>query len=351
MSRSDLVLSLAQAGMVGDTSGLKRTVRALAEEAKAKQQHTLAERFSRLIEERDVAYSGKLERSSVPESVRGLFYQINPMRRFRDLLLPPPVEAELSELVEEYQNADLLRSYSMEPRHTMLLQGPPGTGKTSLAEALATELGLMFLVVRYDAIVGSYLGETASKLNDLLEFAASTPCLLFFDEFDAIGKERGDIHETGEIKRVVSSLLLQLDALPSYVFVVCATNHPELLDRAVWRRFELHIELPLPTKAQVQRWFRKLSRDLGAGSEMPVDKFVDTFVGASYSDLEQFTLDLKRRLVLSKEQNYQKTFDVTLKRWAQRLRVGARNKKKNGARTTDFVDLFDPDGQADSGNR
>jgi len=95
--------------------------------------------------------------------------------------------------------------------------------------------------VRYEAVVGSFLGETSSRLRRLFDFARTHPCVLFFDEFDTLGKERGDVHETGEIKRVVSSLLLQIDALPSYVVVVTATNHPELLDRAVWRRFQMRL--------------------------------------------------------------------------------------------------------------
>ena len=93
--------------------------------------------------------------------------------------------------------------------------------------------------MRYDVLIGSYLGETNTRLRKLFDYVKTQPSVLFFDEFDAIGKERGDTHETGEIKRVVSFLLMQLDQLPSYVIVVAATNHAELLDRAVWRRFQL----------------------------------------------------------------------------------------------------------------
>jgi len=96
-------------------------------------------------------------------------------------------------------------------------------------------------------MIGSYLGETAARLKRVFDYARTTPCVLFFDEFDAIGKERGDTHETGEIKRVVSSLLMQIDELPSYTIVAAATNHPELLDRAAWRRFQLRLALPRPT--------------------------------------------------------------------------------------------------------
>ena len=139
-----------------------------------------------------------------------------------------------------------MRSHSLEPRHKVLLIGPPGTGKTSLASALACELALPFLTVRYEGLVGSYLGETASRLLEIVEYVSHTPCVLFFDEFDSVGKERSDTQETGEIKRVVSSLLLNMDSLPSHCVVVCATNHPEMLDRAVWRRFELRIRIAAP---------------------------------------------------------------------------------------------------------
>src|SRR5205807_4472344 len=114
-----------------------------------------------------------------------------------------------------------------------------------------------FVVARYDGLIASYLGETSSRLKKLFDYVRTRQCVLFFDEFDTVGKERGDVHETGEIKRVVSSLLLQIDDLPSHVVVITATNHPELLDRAVWRRFQVRLHLPPPTPAQIAEWFRR----------------------------------------------------------------------------------------------
>src|SRR5258705_5103426 len=120
-----------------------------------------------------------------------------------------------------------------------------------LAEVNAERAGVSLFIVRYEELIGSYLGETATRLKRVFDYARTTPCLLFFDEFDAIGKERGDVHETGEIKRVVTSLLMQIDELPSYTIVAAATNHPELLDRAAWRRFQVRINLPLPTQKEL----------------------------------------------------------------------------------------------------
>ena len=169
-----------------------------------------------------------------------------------------------------------------------------------MAEALAAELAVPLLVVRYESVIASYLGETAVRLSRLFEQVRTRRCVLFFDEFDVVGKERGDIHETGEIKRVVSSLLLQVDALPSYVVVVTATNHPELLDRAVWRRFQIRLELPTPTHKQTEEWFRRFENRMGReDSVSPSARWRRSLKGANFSELEQFGQDIQRRYVLS----------------------------------------------------
>jgi SpoVK/Ycf46/Vps4 family AAA+-type ATPase len=156
----------------------------------------------------------------------------------------------------------VLRAAGLEPRHRILLIGPPGNGKTSLAEGVAEALLVPLLIVRYEEVIGSFLGETASRLAAVFQVARSRRCVLFFDEFDTVAKERGDEHETGEIKRVVSSLLLQVDAVPSHAVVVVASNRPELLDRAVHRRFELRLELPLPGRAARTAWFERMLSEL-----------------------------------------------------------------------------------------
>ena len=157
---------------------------------------------------------------------REFIAEIVPRRRLEDLILPDVVRRAATQLVEEQQRASVLRAHGLEPRHRVLLVGPPGTGKTSMAEAIAEAVAVQLFVVRYEAMIGSYLGETAARLKRVFDYARTTPCVLFFDEFDAIGKERGDIHETGEIKRVVTSLLMQVDDLPSYTIVIGAPITP-----------------------------------------------------------------------------------------------------------------------------
>ena len=238
--------------------------------------------------------------SDLPERVSELVHAIPAERRLSDLVLAPQVVDAVEEFIDEFSQAPLLRSHSLEPRHTVLLLGPPGNGKTSLAEALATELSLPLLSVRYDAIVDSFLGETSNRLRRLIEFATLNPCVLFFDEFEAVGKERSDAQETGEIKRVVSTLLVQMDRLPSHTLIVCATNHPELLDRAVWRRFEMKLEIGKPGPQQLMEWFEKFEESLQGPSGITPKEFADYMKGESMAAVEAFTLDVRRKVVLSR---------------------------------------------------
>jgi SpoVK/Ycf46/Vps4 family AAA+-type ATPase len=136
-------------------------------------------------------------------------------------------------------------------------------------------------------------------LDQAFEFVRTRRCVLFFDEFDSIAKERSDTHETGEIKRVVSTLLLQIDRLPSHVIVVCSTNHPELLDRAAWRRFQVRLELDAPSRAEAAQFLETLRMHLGGDLGLAPRTLADKLSGASYAELEQIALDVRRRLVLS----------------------------------------------------
>ena len=143
--------------------------------------------------------------------------------------------------------------------------------------------------------------------------------MLFFDEFDVVGKERGDVHETGEIKRVVSSLLLQIDDLPSHVAVITATNHPELLDRAVWRRFQLRLNLPAPTLSLAEEWFCRFEKRLGESLGCKPATLAKRLKGLSFPELEQFALDVQRQYVLTlPDRDVRMIVTERLKQWQDR---------------------------------
>ena len=242
MARADLILDLIKNSFAGNKYQFKKVVEAMIAEERSKQHLQLADKLQSeldaMLRSADKDLQSRNVTATAVSPVVNNFLQEVPVRKsFDDLVLPNDVKKIVSQLIEEQIRADLLRSYALEPRHKIMLAGKPGTGKTSLAEAIAERLMVPMYLVRYDALIGSYLGETAMRLRQLFDFASTRKCVLFFDEFDTIGKERGDSHELGEIKRVVSSLLLMTDSLPSYTVVIGASNHPELLDRAIWRRF------------------------------------------------------------------------------------------------------------------
>ena len=322
MPRADLIVSLVRAGTQGDQNLFRSTVEAMAAEERAKRHTQLADRLEENLR-------AATTRPRAPEVVRsfdgghgGLLYEIEPRRTLDSVLVAPEVRIAALELIEEQHRREILRSYGLEPRHRVLLSGEPGNGKTTLAEALAHELMVPLFVVRYEAVVGSFLGETSSRLKRLFDFVRTHQCVLFFDEFDTLGKERGDTHETGEIKRVVSSLLLQIDALPSHVVVVTATNHPELLDRAVWRRFQLRIDMPAPTLQQRTAWFERFEKTLGTPLGFTPRALAARLKASSFSDLEQFCEDVHRRYVLSlPNSDVRSVIADRLEQWRHRVSV------------------------------
>lgn len=297
MPRANHLLDLVRAGAGGDHARFQKALEAIIVDERGKQHHILADRLATHL-----ATNRTGLRNRTPRTWNGserFFHSLVPERRLDDLILSPSVRRTVDELLEEHGRADLLRAHNLEPRHRLLLTGPPGNGKTSLAEALATELAVPLFAVRYESVIASFLGETAGRLDRLFSEVRTHQCVLFFDEFDVLGKERGDEHETGEIKRVVSSLLLQIDALPSHVVVVTATNHPELLDRAVWRRFEVRLDLPPPTPAQTEEWFRRFAQGFDAPTPGSPKALAARLRGLSFSELEQFSLEVKRQFVLN----------------------------------------------------
>ena len=325
MARADLILGLVKASRTGDDAQVRRAVEALAADERAKNHTILADRLLAVLQ-----MGNGRGRAPAPVPIRSsagpLVAERTPARRLGDVILTRDSEESIRELVSEQHRADLLRSYNLKPRNRVLLAGPPGNGKTTLAEAVAHELSVSFVVVRYEAVIGSYLGETAQRIHQVFEYARSRQCVLFLDEFDAIGKERGDVHETGEIKRVVSSLLLQIDALPSYVVVVTASNHPELLDRAVWRRFQIRLELSYPSQGQIEEWFRRFEGRTGRSLGFTPRSLAQRLRGASFAEVEDFGTDVLRSTVLEQPNGNIKTVvERKLRHWKKRYSPAPRN--------------------------
>ena len=321
MARADHIVSLVRASVAGDRDTIRATAQAIVADERAKKHHVLADRLERALS--TVPITPPPLTTSQPQigPGRDTILEVDPRVRFDDLLLSLPVRENGRQLIEEHMRADVLRAHGYEPRHRILLSGPPGNGKTSFAEGVAEALALPFFIVRYDALIGSYLGETNARLRKLFDYVRTQPSVLFFDEFDAIGKERGDTHETGEIKRVVSFLLMQLDQLPPYVIVIAATNHAELLDRAVWRRFQMRLSFPAPDRKLLELF---LDRTLGSWPDLPrmtVKKLATGLGSVSYAEALDFCQNVRRRQILGLGAiSVDEALDKELELWKSRVR-------------------------------
>jgi hypothetical protein len=337
MARNDLILTLVRAGVAGDKALLRSTVDTLAAEERTKKNSTLADRLTRAAQSNgngngQNGVTSLHGGSGVMNAGQEFVVESHPQRPLSELTLPAVVRRQIGDLLEEHFRADLLRSHGIQPRHRVLLSGPPGNGKTALAEAIAEGLGLPLLTVRYEHLIGSFLGETTQRLGRLFDHVRSIPCVLFFDEFDVVGKERGDAHETGEIKRVVSSLLLQVDALSSHVIVVTATNHAELLDRAVWRRFQLRLTLPSPSQSDLHRFFAHAFKAMPDAGAVDADAVADALGPVSYAEATEFLLDLRRRQVLSLgEKRFAEVLSEQLPLWSARWKVHGHGERSDKA--------------------
>jgi AAA+ superfamily predicted ATPase len=337
MARADLLCDLIKYGMQQDRVNFRKVAEALSADERIKQHTVLAKKIEDLVNTPVKAIPSVNGTNSNPLLLKqgvleqSLFWERIPKKRLDQLILPNSVRENCYDFIQEQTRADLLRSYSLEPRSRILFIGEPGNGKTSLAEALAENLMLPLLTVRYENIIGSYLGETANRLGKLFDYVKTKQCVLFFDEFETLGKERGDIHETGEIKRVVSSLLLQIDDLPSYVIVIAATNHDSLLDRASWRRFQLRMELPRPTRSNLEEWFVKFEKNKGFQFGLQPSTIAKKLLGLSYAEVEDVALTIYKQFVLCQSESTAKEIsERVLRLWsAQVNKVKGNDMKEN----------------------
>jgi len=240
------------------------------------------------------------------------------------IILGRETQAKIDRVLNEHRKRKELAKYGYSPKTKLLFWGPPGCGKTFTAKYLAYELGLPVGILQLSTVISSFLGDTASHLHRVFNLANNTPIVLLLDEIDAVGKNRDDPNDVGELKRVVNSLLQIMDNFHSnQSLVIAASNHQYLLDPALWRRFDDIIQFPLPGKGEREVYLKTLLGGIHFdGSPEYIAKNMNSL---SYADIQRITVEAIKTMILEGRESLQ-TRDIT-----DQLR--AYKKATNAART------------------
>jgi SpoVK/Ycf46/Vps4 family AAA+-type ATPase len=292
MATADHLKALIRSHAEGDDERFYAIAMQVAAQA-ARQGHTkFAQELRNLIDQakaRVKAATAGQKTKPVPivqprGELAGLLTASFPKNRLSDMALDEAIRSRIDRIVLEQRQRETILSHGMSPLRKLLLVGPPGTGKTMTAAALAGELSIPLFTIQLDGLITKYLGETAAKLRLIFEAIHQTRAVYLFDEFDALGGERAARNEVGEIRRVLNSFLQFLEQDESNSIIVAATNHPQILDRALFRRFDAVIEYRLPSEDVAEKVMRSRLALLNT-SGIDWRKALDAAKGLSHSDL------------------------------------------------------------------
>lgn len=239
--------------------------------------------------------------------------------------LPSGTKEIIDRFINYYENKEKLLDNNIPVNSSILLYGPPGTGKTKTAAFIASRLGLPLITARTDALISSYLGATSKNIRMLMDYAQSTPCVLFLDEFDALAKVRDDSNEIGELKRVVVTLLQNIDSLNDVV-LIAATNHEKLLDKAVWRRFHYRIEVFLPNKEARTNIIQKIINE--KIDKKTLNIFIELTEGMSGADIESIAYEYLKERTLEVNIKISRLLQIVLMEAKPELKLHKKDKKE-----------------------
>jgi len=299
IDKNDLEL-LFQQGIRGNASGFTLLARRFVSRLKRTDPVVAAELAEVL------AFDSSITRSiSQPvdaDSRRGLLKEEAQVVLDHEPIWSPDIASKLSRVVEERRLSVKLHLSGLEPIKALLFKGPPGVGKTMACRWIARELNLPLLTLDLATVMSSLLGKTGTNVRAVVDYGRTFPCVLLLDEFDSIAKRRDDERDVGELKRLVTVLLQAVDEWPSTSLLVAATNHPELLDPAVWRRFDLQLEFQNPTEAAILKLLSAEKVEASAALELAA-----LYVGSSYADLRRAIQSARKTAIL-----FDRSFDEVL---------------------------------------
>jgi SpoVK/Ycf46/Vps4 family AAA+-type ATPase len=302
MASSDQLKALIKAYAQGDEAQFHSVAMQIAANEARIGHGKLAEELKQLIDKSRARFPSQGP-SPIPLArprgeVADLLTVAYPEARLSDLVFAPRTRTTLERVIREHKNIRDIRAHGLSPRKKLLLVGPPGTGKTLTASAIAGELALPLFVVRLDRLITRFMGETAAKLRLVFDAIAQTRAVYLFDEFDSIGSERGLVNDVGEIRRIVNSFLQMVEQDNSDSVIIAATNHPKILDRALFRRFDDIVDYALPNAEEIKAALKAKLAGVKPGGRIEWAKLAKRAAGLSYADLTRATEDaLKHALI------------------------------------------------------
>lgn len=302
------ITKIIEAGLNKDGDKVRKYATLLATKLDEEGDSKASARINNILEnkEKTSAMMDSLMAPPVDQESRMNIIDIDCNKRDLNFVLPESVKMKLKDFEDTIKIKDKMNTLGLEFNMSLLLYGAPGCGKTSLARYIANELELPLVVARLDTLVSSLLGNTAKNIRRIFDYAKKQPCVLFLDEFDAIAKVRDDKHEMGELKRVVNSLIQNMDEYCQNGILIAATNHQELLDDAIWRRFQAVIEIPKPREAEIEKMVENIleNQEFDLKEDVKKGKYiVDEMVGLSYADIKSVLLNvIKKKLINNQSQ-------------------------------------------------
>jgi AAA+ superfamily predicted ATPase len=287
------IIKIIEGGLKNDPNRVILYAKQLAEKFAADGNESLAKGITSLLNNKAITsltMEQLLTTAPVdPESKMSIVDVFSPAEIDLQIVLPDAIDKKVSNFIKVIEHKDKIKKMGLMAQNTLLLYGAPGVGKTTIAKYISLKTGLPLVTARHDAVISSLLGNTSKNIRKIFEYADSKPCILFLDEFDAIAKARDDQHEMGELKRVINSLLQNIDMYAQNNILIAATNHPELLDKAIWRRFNTVIEVGQPNAEGIgklmEMYLGDFSQDLHSDKKK-YEKVISLFAKKSPSDIK-----------------------------------------------------------------
>jgi len=283
----------------------------------------------------EISFSERRFKNDVPiprDSEKGfpLLEIRNYEESYENLIISDDLKSQIDQIIREFKDADILATYNLSYKKRILLCGKPGTGKTYTAQIISSLLNLPLVYIRFDSIISSYLGETATNLRKVFDYIEQGTWIVLFDEFDIIGKNRDDIHEHGEIKRVVNNFLQMMDNFGGNSLLFAATNHQYLLDPAIWRRFDDVLFYDLPDEITRSKLIERFLKPLKSEHDIFFGDIAKNSEGLSPSDIKMIVIEaMKLSIIDSRDNLTQNDLLISLNKFLNREKLRKTNNRKD----------------------